>query len=131
MVTTTRPLWDKVLLLTTALFVCVAGVVSVVLSLVYHVNPAWFFFAWNSIMLIPLFVRDFRAQLKKPSFIAYLIAWAVIHGLLVATLMRWFSIAAMIPFIAMELTLGYFVADLLFDIRPAAKENQERDKLAD
>jgi hypothetical protein len=78
------------------------------------------FVAGNSIVLVPIFVRDFRTQVRKPSFVAYLAAWAVIHGLFVATLMRWFSIAAMIPFLAIELTLGYFVADYFFDIRPGA-----------
>jgi len=109
---------DRVLLVGAALLVCAIGVGSFWIADEYHVNPAWVFVAGNSILLVPIFVRDFRTQLKKPSFVAYLVAWAVIHGLFVATLMRWFSIAAMIPFLAIELTSGYFVADYFFDIRP-------------
>jgi hypothetical protein len=73
--------------------------------------------------MVPLFVRDFRAHLKKPSFVAYLVAWALIHGLLVATLMRWLSIPAMLPFLAIELIAGLLAADYFFDIRPE-KEKQ-------
>jgi FtsH-binding integral membrane protein len=114
---------DKVLLVGAALLVCVIGVAAFWFADEYHINPAWVFVAWNSILIVPLFVTDFRAQLRKPSFVVYLIAWALIHGLFVATLMRWFSIAAMIPFLAIELTLGLFVADYFFDIRPE-KEKQ-------
>jgi FtsH-binding integral membrane protein len=125
----TRPvrsfLGDRVLLFAVALVVCAAGVASALLFLVYHVNPAWFFVAWNSILMVPLFIRDFRTQLKKPSFVTYLAAWAVIHGLFVATLMRRFSIAAMIPFLAIELTTGYFVADYFFDVRPEKGKTKE------
>jgi hypothetical protein len=47
----------------------------------------------------------------------------VTHGLLVATLMRWFSVLAMLPFLVVELTAGLVAADYFFDIRPA-KEGQ-------
>lgn len=109
---------DRFLLVVAALLVCVVSVACGLLMLVHQINPAWFFVAWNSILMVPLFIRDFRTHLRKPSFAAYLIAWAAIHGLFVATLMRWFSIVAMIPFLAIELTSGYFVADYFFDIRP-------------
>jgi len=114
---------DRVLLIGAALLVCTMGVGAFGVADHYHVNPAWVFIAANSIVMVPLFIRDFRAHLKKPSFVAYLTAWAVIHGLLVATLMRWFSIVAMIPFLAIELTAGLVVADFFFDIRPEKEKN--------
>lgn len=57
-----------------------------------------------------------RRNWKKLFFVAYLVAWAATSVLFVVILMRWFSIAALIPFLAVELTLGYFVADYFFDI---------------
>ena len=57
-----------------------------------------------------------RGNWNKLFFVAYLVAWAVSSVLFVVILMRWFSIAALIPFLALELTLGYFVADYFFDI---------------
>ena len=115
---------DRALLVVVALLVCVVSVSSVLFMLVHHVNPAWFFFAWNSILMVPLFIKDFRAHLKKPSFVAYLVAWTLIHGLLVATLMHWLSIPAMLPFLAIELIGGLFAADYLFDIQPAQREEK-------
>lgn len=38
-----------------------------------------------------------RGNWMKLSFVAYLVAWAITQGLFVVMLMRWFSIAAMIP----------------------------------
>lgn len=116
--------FDRVLLIVVALLVCVMSVTSVLLILVRHANPAWFFFAWNSILMAPLFVKDFHAHLKKPTFVAYLVAWALIHGLLVATLMHWLSIPAMLPFLAIELIAGLLAADYFFNIQPAQREEK-------
>jgi hypothetical protein len=115
---------DKVLLISTALLVAATGVGSFWIADLFQVNPAWVFVAWNSILMVPLFIKDFRAHLKKPSFVAYLVAWAVIHGLLVATLMRWLTIPAMVPFLAIELLAGLLAADYFFDIRPAPKQKR-------
>jgi len=43
----------------------------------------------------------------------------------VVILMRWFSIAALMPFLALELTFGYFVADYFVDIWRVSRENNE------
>jgi len=110
---------DRVLLIGTALLVGMTGVGSFWLADHFQVNPVWVFAAWSSILIVPLFIKDFRAHLKKPSFVAYLVAWALIHGLLVATLMRWLSLPAMLPFLAIELIGGRFAADYLFGIRHA------------
>src|SRR5262249_51211141 len=109
---------DKVLLIATALLVCITGLAAFWLADFYHVSPIWVFVAWNSILLVPLFIRDFRTHLRRPSFVVFLIAWALIHGLLIATLMRWLSIAAIVPFMAIELTIGLVLADYMFGIRP-------------
>ncbi len=106
--------------------VCVIGGAAFWVAEDYHVSAVWVFLAWNSIGIAALFIDDFRTHLRKPQFVAYLIAWAVIHGLFVVTLMRWLSIPAMLPFLAMELTLGYFLADVMFDIRPGKEANNAR-----
>ena len=115
---------DKVLLVGAALLVCVVGVGAFWLADLYHLSAVWVFVAWNSIGLVPLFIRDFRTHLRKPSFLAFLFAWALIHGLLVVTLMRWMSILAMVPILAVELTVGFVLADYLFGIRPEEKDGQ-------
>jgi hypothetical protein len=109
-------LWDRVLLFGTGLLVCIAGVGSGILGEIYHVNSAWLFFAWNSILLIPLVGGDFRSQLKRPSFILFFFAWMIMHGLTVLGLMRWVDVLYWIPLLAVELFIGYFAAYCLFDI---------------
>jgi len=116
---------DRFLLIGTALFVGTTGVSSFRLADYFKVNPVWVFAAWNSIVMMPLFIKDFRAHLRKPSFVAYLVAWALIHGVLVATLMRWISIPGMVPFLAIELVAGLLAADYFFDIQPAQKEKKQ------
>jgi hypothetical protein len=109
---------DKVLLIVVSLLVCVIGGAAFWLADEYHFNPLWVFAAWNSILLVPILIKDFRLHLKKPSFVVYLVAWAFIHGLLVAALMRWFSVPAMLPFLAVEIIAGLVAADYFFDIQP-------------
>jgi hypothetical protein len=109
---------DKILLLGASLAVCVGGVGSFWLAEDYHVNPAWVFFAWNSIFLIPLVWGDFRSLLKKPYFIVFLIGWMVLHGLTIVGLMRWVSALYWIPILGVELFIGYFAAYSLFDVPP-------------
>src|SRR5262245_12680244 len=74
---------DKVLLVLVALVICVVGGAGFWLAEDHHVNPAWVFFGWNSILIIPVLVRDFRGQLKRPSFLVFLLGWGIAHGLIV------------------------------------------------
>jgi hypothetical protein len=112
---------DRLLLIGAALLVCAIVTGSFLLAIIFHVSSAWVFVAWNSIAVVPTFIRDFRTHLRKPSFLAFLFAWALVHGLLVVTLMRWMSILAMLPILTVELTVGFVLAEYLFDIRPEQK----------
>jgi hypothetical protein len=109
---------DKILLLGAALAVCVGGVASFLFAEHYRVNPAWVFFAWNSIFLVPLVWDDFRSLLKKPSFLIFLFGWMVLHGLTIVGLMRWVDAVYWIPILGVELFIGYFAAYSLFDVPP-------------
>jgi len=109
---------DKVLLLGAALLVCVIGGGAFLLGEIYHINPAWLFFAWNSILLIPIIGTDFRNQLKKPAFVIFFAAWMAVHGLVVIALMKWVPIALWIPSIGIEFFVGYFVAHYAFHSEP-------------
>ncbi len=120
--TTKVRLWDKLLLILMALLVCLAVLASGLFALANHVNSAWFFVAWNSIVMVPVFIRDFHTQLRKPLFVAFLVAWAVAHGFLILSLLRWGIGFAYWPlFMLLEGTVGLLVANHLFDIRPAAE----------
>jgi len=107
---------DKFLLLGAAFVVCVVGGAAFWLAEDYHVNPAWVFFAGNSILLIPLLGGDFRKQFRKPLFILFFVFWMIMHGLMVLALMRWVDVLYWIPLLGVELFAGYFVAYSLFDV---------------
>jgi len=113
---------NSTLLILTALLICVAGVGSFWLADIYHANPVWVFLAWNCIGILAFFVEDFGAQIKKPSFVAFLVVWALLHGGTVALLMRWISLPMMLPFFFIEGVAGYLLANIIFDIRPGKKE---------
>jgi hypothetical protein len=120
---------DKFLLVGAALVVCVVGGATFWLAEDYHVNPAWVFFAGNSILLVPLVGGEFRSQLKRPFFIMFFIAWMVMHGLTVLGLMRWVDVLYWIPLLAVELFIGYFAAYCLFDVpETETKDGQPQDK---
>ena len=116
---------DKILLVGAALLVCITGGAAFWLAEEYHLNPAWVFVGWNSIWLAPLFIRDFRTHLRKPAFVAFLLARALIHGLLVATLTRWMSVFAMVPILAVEFTVGLVLADYMFGIDRSESTNSD------
>jgi|HubBroStandDraft_4_1064222.scaffolds.fasta_scaffold482219_1 hypothetical protein len=109
-------LWDRLLLISAALLVCAAGVGSGILGEIYHVNPAWFFFAWNSIFLLPLVGKKFRGYFKRPPFVAFFVAWMCAHGATVVSMIRW-APAVFWPFILLlELAFGFIIARWLFGL---------------
>lgn len=107
---------DRVVLVVAALAVCAAGVGSFWFAEEYRINPAWFFFTWNSILLIPMFARRFRAQFKRLSFIVFFAVWMCVHGGVILALMRWVSIVYWPIFVLLEFAAGFIAAHSLFGV---------------
>ena len=114
----TRKFWDRMLLAGSALLVCVTTGASFLLGDIYHINPAWLFLAWNSILLLLSVGRGFRGSFKNPYFIVFFVAWMSVHGAVVVSLMRWVRMLYWIPLMAAELFIGYVIANWLFGILP-------------
>jgi hypothetical protein len=112
---------DKVLLVGLAVLICVIGVAAFVLGETCHVNPSWQFFAWGSIGVVPLFVRNFRGQSKRPGFVLFLAAWVLVHGLIVASLIHWVSLVFWLPVFGLEFIVGYLAMFWLFGAVPSDK----------
>ena len=115
---------DRFLLIATALLI--AGLLSgsFFFAALYHVNKWFVLGAWNSIILAPRFIRDFRGHLSNYSFVAFLFAWLAIHGSLVAALLRWTTIVVAISVLFVELAVGAFLADVVFGVRPEKNQNE-------
>jgi hypothetical protein len=116
---------DKALLVGAALLVCVIGGAAFWIADAYHINPMWVFLLWNSMFIVHLSFKDFRTHLRKPTFVVFLIAWGVVHGLVVVVMMRRIPVALWIFVISFELLVGYLLADRIFGIRRAPKETTE------
>jgi hypothetical protein len=86
---TVRKLTDRLLLVGTALLVCLTTGGSFALGEIYHLNPVWLFFAWNSIFLIPVLWNKFRGYLKKTNFVLFFTVWMLAHGATVVGMMAW------------------------------------------
>jgi hypothetical protein len=110
---------DGLLVVGLAILLCVFGVGGFDLAREYHINDVWVFFAFNSILIIPLFVRGFRGHLKRPSFIAFLAGLAGAHGLVMVTLISWVPLVYWFPLIAVELSAGAWAAYRLFGVLPS------------
>jgi len=117
-------LTDRFLLIGVALLICLVGIGSVILGDIYHVNPAWFFFGWNSLFLLPMLWREFRDHLRKPAFIVFFVVWMCAHGLTVLALMRWAPLTLWPFAILLELALGFLAAHYLFgfSLQPRSHE---------
>lgn len=116
---------DRLLLIGAALLVCVLGVGAFAVADAYHINPAWVFFGWNSILLIPVVGGDFRTKFKQPRFVLFFLVWMAVHGALVVWLMRALSIEVWMLAMAIELAIGYFVAFLVFGEEETAQKPED------
>jgi len=116
---------DRTLLLGAALLVGAAGVGSGILGEIYHTNPACFFFAWNSIFLLPLVGKAFRGYFRKPSFLAFFIAWTCVHGATVVAMIAWGPLVLWPLILLLELATGFLAAHSLFGF-PWRQEQPKR-----
>jgi len=110
---------DGLLVVALAIFMSLSLLAAFWLADEYHVKYVWVCFAWNSILMIPAFVRGFRGHLKRPSFIAFLAGLAVAHGLIMVSLISWVPLLYWFPLIAVELTAGAWAAYRFFGVVPS------------
>lgn len=124
MQTTTRSKFrDRVLLLVAALSVCVTGGGVVLAFEIYHINQAWFLFAWSSIFLIPMLWKEFRTYFRRPSFVAFFIGWMCVHGATVVAVIARAPVVLWPVILLLELGVGFAVAHWLFRF-PLDQERQ-------
>jgi hypothetical protein len=109
------------LIVVVAILVCVFVVSAFWFANTHKVDPVWIFLAWNSILMVPLFVKNFGRQVKRPAFVGFLALWMFAHGVIVVSLMRWVPYAYWIPVFILELYAGYLASYWLFGVLPSSK----------
>jgi hypothetical protein len=105
---------DRILLFGTAASVCVIGGGVALAFEIYHINQAWFFFAWSSIFLLPLVGKEFRTYFRQPAFLAFFTIWMGVHGATVVGMIAWVPLALWPLILLLELAAGFIVAHRLF-----------------
>ena len=105
---------DAAMLLGLALLICVVGVGSFQVASAFHVDPAWVFVAINSLWVIPVVGRRYKEHWPRPSFVAFLAAWMIIHGLLATLLIIRVHVLYWLPIFALEFLIGFWAARQLF-----------------
>jgi hypothetical protein len=105
---------DRFLLIGVALIICAAGVGSVVLGEIHHINPAWLLFAWYSVSLLPLIGKEFRGYFKRPSFVGFFTVWMGVHGATFVAMIAWVPLVLWPVVLVLELGIGFTVAHCLF-----------------
>ena len=124
-----RKLWDRLLLIAAAFSVSLTTGGSFLLGELYHLNPAWLFFAWNSILLLPMFWKEFRTLFGRPLFVIFFIVWMCAHGATIVALARWSPVFLWPLFILIELAVGFIAAHWLFDFPLTDGQVSKRDSL--
>jgi hypothetical protein len=123
---TVEKLTDRLLLVGTALLLCLTGCGSFALGEIYHVNPAWLFFAWNSIFLIPIRWKTFRDYFRNPKFVLFFTVWMLVHGATVVGMMAWLPAVCWPLVVLLELGTGFAAAHWLFGF-PLHQHSEEND----
>jgi len=105
---------DRIFLIGAALSVCLTGGGVALAFEIYHVNQAWFFFAWSSIFLLPLVGKEFRSYFRQPAFIAFFTVWMGVHGATVVGMIAWVPVALWPLILLVELASGFVAAHRIF-----------------
>jgi hypothetical protein len=105
---------DRMLLLGAALAVCLIGGAVALGFEIYHINQAWFLFAWSSILLLPLVGKEFRSYFRQTAFVAFFAVWMGIHGATVVGMIAWLPVVLWPLILLLELAAGFIAAHWFF-----------------
>jgi hypothetical protein len=105
---------DKLLLVASAIVVCVIGVGAFWIAGESHTGPLWVFFGLNAIGFITVVGRKFPNHWKAPSFISFFLAWLLVHGIVATILAAAVPFLYWLPIFGVELFVGFLAARLLF-----------------
>jgi hypothetical protein len=111
---TRSKLKDRVLLVGAALAVCLTAMSVLLVFKIYHVDSAWFFFAWSAIVFIPMLRKEFRDYFKRPGFFIFFAVWMSVHGAVVAGMVAWTPMGLWPLILLVEFAVGFIAAHYLF-----------------
>lgn len=80
--------------------------------------------AWNSILLLPMLLKEFRAYFRRPLFIVFFGVWMCLQGATVVVMVRWTPVVFWPVLLLIELAAGFVAAKWLCDF-PLDQEQQQ------
>jgi hypothetical protein len=113
---------DGLLLVGSALLLIGAGAGSFLLADELRLSVALPFGFWLGISFVASVAKIFRSRLREPHFILYLIVWGASYVAGFILVVRRFTMLAALPYIALNLFVGIFIAFLLFGIPPGLRK---------
>ena len=107
---------DKLLVIAAAFVLAALIFGSYLLSDAYHLPPVWVSSAGVGVLFIATVGWSFRARLRKPFFVPFLIGWLAIHILVTIWVVRLFTILSLWALYSLECWIGYAVTYWLFGL---------------
>jgi hypothetical protein len=109
---------DSLLLVASALIVCILGVGAFWIAGDSHTGPIWVFFGLNAIGFTVVVGRKFPNRWTTPSFVVFFLVWLLLHGIVATMLAASVPIIYWLPIFGVELFVGFLAAYLLFGVLP-------------
>jgi hypothetical protein len=107
---------DRLLLVASAIIVCIIGVGAFWIAGDSHKGLLWVFFGLNTIGFAFVVGRKFPKHWKSPSFVFFFLAWLLLHGIVATTLAASVPFLYWLPIFGVELFVGFLAAYLLFGV---------------
>jgi|SRR5690349_8825758 hypothetical protein len=107
---------DRLLLVASAIVVCIIGLSAFWVAGDSHASPLWVFFGLNAVGFVIVVGRKFPDRWKTPSFILFFLTWLFLHGIVATMLAASVPFLYWLPIFAVELFVGFLAAYLLFGL---------------
>jgi len=107
---------DRLLLLLAGIVVAGGGTVAFWIADAHHVTAGLFALV-IALSFLPV-ARPYRRKFGSPDFILFFVAWLMVHTLLSLLVLGYFGLLYYLPFVVLELWVGYVVAFWLFGPPP-------------
>jgi hypothetical protein len=107
-------LFNKLLLVVSALLLAGLGVGSFALGEKYHLPKEWGIALWIGLGFIWVVGRRFRSKLREPFFVPFFLLWLVVHTVGSVVALFNFTLLSVVPFTVIELAIGFASARWLF-----------------
>lgn len=102
-----KKLLDRLALLGSSLVLIAAGIGVFLWAQNHHINVAWVFGGWVSLIFLGIVGWPFRSKFRLPNFVAFFVAWLILHAVIFLLVINYFGFGYYVPIVMLELWIGY------------------------